>query len=385
VSRVSKPGLLGAILALTGLVFADFAVVRPNRLAPGDPLSIFAALPNWTLVLFLIGFAALTFFCFKPGRNSAFAGSALPPLLVLGLLWAQGAAAARFMLEGGDFTRVSLGAGLWLALLGLFIVFTDMVRRARPGRVAKFTLTAGFAGGLVLLAACGALDKLSPVLELASRGDRFLNEFKSHLFITGLSIGFSGAVGVPLGVLAFKRERLRSAAFSVLNVVQTIPSLALFGLLIAPLAFVSAEFPLLKTRGVRGIGWAPAVIALSLYALLPIVRNTFSGFETVDEGVIDAGRGMGMGRTQMFFRVELPLAAPIILNGLRIAGVQNIGNTAVAALIGAGGFGVFIFQGLGQAAVDLVLLGAVPTILLAVAADCIFQAVINILGPGEAS
>jgi osmoprotectant transport system permease protein len=90
---------------------------------------------------------------------------------------------------------------------------------------------------------------------------------------------------------------------------------------------------------------------------------------------------MGMGKAQMFFKVELPLAAPIILNGLRIASVQNIGNTAVAALIGAGGFGVFIFQGLGQAAIDLVLLGAVPTILLAVLADHLFQLVIRALSP----
>jgi osmoprotectant transport system permease protein len=256
-----------------------------------------------------------------------------------------------------------------------------MISRAGWGNAARLGLMVFFLGGLILLSLGGALDQISLARELAGRGERFMNEFRDHLFITGLSVGFSCLMGVPLGILIYKRARIRTAAFSVLNMIQTLPSLALFGLLIAPLAFISAEWPLLRELGIRGIGWAPAVIALTLYALLPIVRNTFSGFSAVDAGVIDAGRGMGMGRAQMFFKVELPLAAPIILNGLRIAGVQNIGNTAVAALIGAGGFGVFIFQGLGQSAIDLVLLGAVPTILLAVACDFAFQFVIKLLSP----
>ena len=120
------------------------------------------------------------------------------------------------------------------------------------------------------------------------------------------------------------------------------------------------------------------MIALTLYGLLPIVRNTFAGFAAVDKAVMEVGRGMGMGPLQIFARVELPIAAPIILSGLRIACVQNIGNTAVAALIGAGGFGIFIFQGLGQSAIDLILLGTIPTIVLALCADGLFQMVMQL-------
>jgi osmoprotectant transport system permease protein len=363
------------------LALADFVILRPNRLAPGEPLSIFEVLPAWHWVLFFVGFALLAAVCLRPSRRSASLGAVLPPLMILGLLWAQGSVAAELTAKSGAFARVSIGASLWLALLGLFVTFTDMIARAAWGNAARLGLMVFFLGGLILLSLGGALDQISLARELAGRGERFMNEFRDHLFITGLSVGFSCLMGVPLGILIYKRARIRTAAFSVLNMVQTLPSLALFGLLIAPLAFVSAEWPLLRELGIRGIGWAPAVIALTLYALLPIVRNTFSGFSAVDAGVIDAGRGMGMGRAQMFFKVELPLAAPIILNGLRIAGVQNIGNTAVAALIGAGGFGVFIFQGLGQSAIDLVLLGAVPTILLAVACDFAFQFIIKLLSP----
>jgi osmoprotectant transport system permease protein len=232
--------------------------------------------------------------------------------------------------------------------------------------------------------AAGALDDLSLLREYAARRGRFFGEVADHLFLVGVSVGSAVAVGVPLGFLARSRRAWERPLFFVLNLAQTIPSLALFGLLIGPLALLSRHWELARELGVRGIGWAPAVIALGLYALLPIARNTYTSLKTLDPGVLEAGRGMGMGRGQLLWRVELPLALPVILAGVRTAAVQNIGNTAVAALIGAGGLGVFIFQGLGQAAVDLILLGAVPTILIAVAADFAFQGVIGLARPGGA-
>ena len=131
--------------------------------------------------------------------------------------------------------------------------------------------------------------------------------------------------------------------------------------------------PAVAAIGIRGIGLAPAIIALVLYSLLPVVRNTHAGFAGVDRAVIETAQGMGLTRQQIFRRVELPLAMPVLLAGLRIVTVQAIGLAVVAALIGAGGLGAFVFQGLGQNAVDLVLLGAMPAILLALAADFILQ------------
>jgi osmoprotectant transport system permease protein len=378
-------GLLGAATALASLLAADFVVVRPNRLAPGEPLSLFEALPAWAWVSLLAG-CLLFALCSlgddppagRPPCARAVLGFVLAPVTALGLLAGQGFAASAAADPAAPFLRVSMGPALWLALLGLFLAFTDFLRRAVwPWRwrtsLARSAVGLGFAAGLAALAGSGMLDELSLAKEYAGHARRFFVELRAHLFITGVSVGSAAALGLPLGVLAFKWRRLRDPAFAVLNIVQTIPSLALFGLLIAPLAWLAANAPWLREAGVRGVGWTPAVIALCLYALLPIARNTFAGFQGVSPDVLEAGRGMGMGRLQLFFRVELPLASPIILNGLRIAGVQNMGNTAVAALIGAGGFGVFIFQGLGQAAIDLVMLGAVPTILLAVALDLAFQ------------
>jgi osmoprotectant transport system permease protein len=159
----------------------------------------------------------------------------------------------------------------------------------------------------------------------------------------------------------------------VLNLLQTVPSVALFGLLIVPLSAMATAVPPLAAIGVGGIGPAPAIIALILYALLPVVRNSMAGIAGVDPAVIEAGRGMGMTGRQLFWRAELPLAAPVLLAGLRIVIVQAIGLAVVAALIGAGGLGSLVFEGLGQYAADLVLLGALPAIGLALAADFLLQ------------
>jgi osmoprotectant transport system permease protein len=163
--------------------------------------------------------------------------------------------------------------------------------------------------------------------------------------------------------------------------VQTTPSLALFGLMIVPLSLASRRFPLLRQLGIEGIGSAPALIALTLYALLPVARNTYTSLKIIDPAVIEAGIGMGMNRRQRLWRLEVPLALPIILSGIRISAVQAVGNTAVAALIGAGGLGVFIFQGLGEASPDLILLGVVPVILLAVVVDRLMNGLIRAATP----
>jgi osmoprotectant transport system permease protein len=159
------------------------------------------------------------------------------------------------------------------------------------------------------------------------------------------------------------------------------PSLALFGILIPVLAAVTLRFPALADLGIKGIGAAPAIIALTVYSLLPVARNTYTGFASVDPAAIEAGTGMGMTSAQLLLRIEIPIASPVILNGIRVALVQAIGLTAVAALIGAGGLGVFIFQGLGQAANDLILLGAIPTIFIAVVVDSMMSGIIMLLQP----
>ena len=165
--------------------------------------------------------------------------------------------------------------------------------------------------------------------------------------------------------------------FSVLNIIQTIPSIALFGLLIAPLAGLAQAWPWLGELGISGIGVAPALIALVLYALLPLVRSVVAGLEQVPSPVIEAARGVGMTRAQSLRKVELPLALPVVLSGARIVAVQTVGMAVIAALIGAGGFGAIVFQGLLSSALDLVLLGVIPVVVMAVTVDTLFKFLVS--------
>jgi osmoprotectant transport system permease protein len=238
---------------------------------------------------------------------------------------------------------------------------------------------AGIASGMLLMAAGGVFDALSLTKEYEIHRQVFADAMARHMTLVGASVGAAVAIGFPLGVATARRPGLQAPVFAVLNILQTIPSIALFGLLIAPLSALVAVVPQLAEYGVSGIGVTPAIIALVLYALLPVARNTSVGLAGVDSAAIEAGRGMGMSPGQIFREIELPLAVPVLLAGLRIVTVQAIGLAVVAALIGAGGLGTFVFEGLGQYAVDLVLLGALPAIFLALGADFMLQILTAVL------
>jgi osmoprotectant transport system permease protein len=177
-----------------------------------------------------------------------------------------------------------------------------------------------------------------------------------HLVLVSLSMGIAAAIAIPAGILLTRRAFLQRWVLGFANIMQTVPSLALFGFLI-PLPFLG------------GIGKHTAIVALVLYALLPILRNTLTGILNVDPGVRESAVAMGMTGRQLLWEVELPLATRTILAGLRIATVTTIGTATIAAAIGGGGLGVFIFRGLASVDTTLLLAGAVPAALIALAAD----------------
>jgi osmoprotectant transport system substrate-binding protein/osmoprotectant transport system permease protein len=186
-----------------------------------------------------------------------------------------------------------------------------------------------------------------------------------HLFLVVVSTGIAILIGVPLGILLTRKPSLSKPILGVANIMQTVPSLALFGFLI-PL-----NLYLFHVKIVGGIGARTAIVALVLYALLPIIRNTFTGINGVDPAIREAGRGMGMTDRQLLFQVELPLALGVILAGVRVATVICVGTATIAAAIDAGGLGRYIFRGLRMNDNVLILAGAVPAALIAVAADLI--------------
>jgi osmoprotectant transport system permease protein len=177
-----------------------------------------------------------------------------------------------------------------------------------------------------------------------------------HLWLVGWSTLFAMLIGIPLGISITHWPRLNKPVLGSANIIQTIPSLALFGFLL--------PVPWLGERADR-----LAILALTLYALLPIIRNTYAGIRGVDPTVIEAGRGMGLTETQLLFQVELPLAASVILSGIRVAIVISVGLATIAAAIGAGGLGEFIFRGLAMVDDRVILAGAIPAAILALLAD----------------
>lgn len=375
------------IAAVAGAALLPFANLSPNRLVSGQPVMLWQALSAWQLGgLTLIGLALLLAALSQPlgGRaSSRLALIATLPLLALDF-YALGDYAHRALVDASPAARVSQGATFWILLFVCPLIAIDALQRLRLGlaRRALYGLAA-----LAIVIACFAGELLAPLSimrEFANQRDNFLDQLVRHLLLVAGALVPALVVGLPLGLLARRRERLRNGLFSVLNVFQTLPSIAVFGLLIAPLAALGKALPWLGDLGVGGIGAAPAIIALVLYSLLPIVRNTYSGLAGVPGATLEAARGMGMTPRQILWRVEIPLALPVILSGLRIVTVQAIGLTVVAALIGAGGFGAFIFQGLGQYAIDLVLLGAVPTIVLAVVADFALRLLVALSRPADA-
>ena len=185
---------------------------------------------------------------------------------------------------------------------------------------------------------------------------QFVDLTLEHLWLVGLSIAFAVLIGVPLGILIAQRPKLNKPVLAGANIIQTIPSLALFGFLL--------PVPWLGERSDR-----LAILALTLYALLPIIRNTYTGIRGVDAAVVEAGRGMGLTESQLLFQVELPLAVSVILSGIRVAIVISVGLATIAAAIGAGGLGEFIFRGLAMVDDRVILAGAIPAAILALLAD----------------
>jgi osmoprotectant transport system permease protein len=177
-----------------------------------------------------------------------------------------------------------------------------------------------------------------------------------HLLLVAISIGIAILVGIPLGILITRQKNLRQPILGIANIMQTVPSLALFGLLI-PVPIIG------------GIGAVPAIVALTLYSLLPIIRNTYTGITSVDSAIIEAGQGMGMTDRELLLQVEIPLALNVILAGVRVATVIAIGIATIAAAIGAGGLGELIFRGIAAVNNQLILAGAIPAAVIALLAD----------------
>lgn len=362
--------LLLACVAIAAVAL-PFVNVAPNRLVSGEPRALWQI---WSFTPLLLGaaLASTVALAFWPGRTALWLTLLLSEALFIVLFWSAGQAATQMASVESPLARTSIGSGLWLWLALCLLVCSDAIRRLTPLPVWRWLLNAQFWVIPLLILFSGELNQLSLLKEYANRQEVFDNALAQHLTILFGTLIPALLLGVPLGIGCYRHPSRQGAVFTVLNVIQTIPSVALFGLLIAPLAGLVKSFPALAAAGIAGTGLTPALIALVLYALLPLVRGVVAGLSQVPPDVLESTHAMGMSARQCFWKIQLPLALPLLVRSLRVVTVQTVGMAVIAALIGAGGFGALVFQGLLSSALDLVLLGVVPTIALAVVLDALF-------------
>jgi osmoprotectant transport system permease protein len=378
--RLRRLDPLGSLLTAAGataLMFLPFVILKSNRILPGDAHGLLEVLPAWGALVCQATLILAAIIALGVSNARIRLGAALLGVAVVAL--AVAAAGDALTPPGNKVVRVAPGAAVWVLLLCLGLLATDAITRLRPGPLRRVLFLVGFIAVAGLALVHGTFDHLSVMREYAVNADRFAREARQHLWLALGSLGAAVLVALPIGILCHRVPRLRAGVLGTLNVIQTIPAIALFGILMAPLGALAAAVPLAAALGIRGIGAAPAAVALFLYSLLPIAANTVAGLKRVPQTAVEAARGMGMTSWQILTGIELVLALPVILTGIRIVLVQNIGMVTVAALIGGGGLGTFVFQGIGQTAIDLVLLGAIPIVALAFSAAVVLDALVELM------
>jgi osmoprotectant transport system permease protein len=377
-SRINPVLLVLPLMAAIALYGLPFLKTAPNRLVSGEPI-YFSALLQGPAVLMALSLGVLFVMAFfRPAPAVLWAAIAISSLLVLGLILLAASHAALLAQTQAPIARTSLGGGFWVAVLVAGLLAADGLQRLRAGRTPRLLVLAAVALMIGLMLTAGWCDELAIMKEYASRADIFWPMVLRHLHIVGVSLLLALCIGLPLGWAADRFGRVGKSLFPVLNIIQTVPSIALFGLLMAPLALLAASWPWLGRAGISGVGLVPGVIALVLYSLLPVVRGMVTGMAQVPHSVVEAATGLGMAPVTIFWKVEVPLALPVVLVGVRTAAVQAVGLTAVTALIGAGGLGAIMFEGLYANAQDLVLLGVLPIVVIGVVVDAAFSGLISL-------
>lgn len=292
-------------------------------------------------------------------------------LALAGLLAAAGLGASALLADAPRLARAMPAAGMWLSVL-LLALGAGSCAAGRGGTPARFFALSVLGAGALL--ATGLLDGLSVVREGMARAPEIRAAFLQHLALAGGALLIALLVALPCGLLALRRHKAEAVLMAVSNGFQVVPSIALFGLLMGPLAALAALWPGLRDWGIGGIGPAPAMLGISAYLLLPLASSLLAGLRVASPALIDAARGQGMTERQILRRLRLPLGLGVILGGIRLAAVQAVGLATLAALIGGGGLGALVFQGIGQLAVDLILLGVLPVVALSLAVDAAFSA-----------
>ena len=364
----NKISVLGALVISLSFLLFSFAEYRPNRVLTGIDISAKELFGNGFFLLLLISILLVVLTALNKQSYKITIGLFI--LLIVGLvLYLLGDALKNDLFNQTSAGRMSIGGGLWVFLLGFFMVLSGNFKDYEKAMLHRRLFYLAVFLIIVFFLISGHLDNLSIMKEFFNRSHTFYRQLNRHFFLAFFSVLVGILIGIPMGILIHKNKRTNNPLLFLINLGQTIPTLSLLGLIMVPLTFFGEQSEFLRNIGIRGVGFTPAFLVLIIYALFPIVHNTIAGLNMIDQNLLEIASGMGMKEHQAFWKIQLPLSLPVILGGIRTAMTQSIGNTILAGLIGGGGLGSIIFLGLAQAAPDLILLGVIPLIAMAFMLD----------------
>jgi len=369
----SRPLKLLALLVPLALYLLPFVGIAPNRIVKAQGFYLASGLPNTSagaISLCAIGLIILAW------KKHSLLQNTCSYLLAIALAFCSCIIAGQIAQKVGieqPAATVSFSFGFWVIILISWLMVTTCTRLLSQLYWQRVLLNSLYFLPLGFIANQGMLEHISLFREFEVNQQAVYRAASEHLNILIITLLLTLPIGFAIGVVGFYNKFIGKISLNLLNAIQTIPSIALFAILLPVLSLLSKQISSIAAMGISGIGTAPAVIALTAYLLLPMVRATISGMAMAPNETIVAAFAMGMSNWQVFWHVRLPLAIPLIISGMRIATVQSVGLAMLAALIGAGGFGTLMFLGLSTSAIDLIILGVAPVIVLAVIVDTLFK------------
>lgn len=353
-----------AIIAIVTLFMPSFVLFKKMRIQTSAAITASTCWGRGYYII-LAGTIAILVLNFFKNVKVRYASGILCGCVMTLSLYLMSNALSWIPLEKTEYSRLSIGPSMWLWLVCLFCVIikiNEMLDNAWLQRLlyAIPLLSTG------LLAVLGQLNGLAIMIEYNTIKKQFWSALGVHIKYSLLVMIVSIIIGIPLGYAVNKKPVLEKIVMSILNLIETIPGISFIAILIIPLSYLSNKYPVLADYGIMGFGITPAFIALVFYAIFPIVHNTRAAFRMVDQYYEEIAHALGMNKKKTFFQVQLPMAMPTILTGIRIATVYTITGMVLAAFIGGGGLGFYMIN---SDSMDLILLGVIPMIIITFVVD----------------
>lgn len=366
-------------IILTVILFTDQFMFK-SELRIGDKIGLSAkeCLGTNYIIILALTFALLILVIIKEDKENLNFISGMIASIALGCAVLFAGQATNVVELASSSGRVSMSIGCYLYILIAYLVLTKCNEKINT-IWKRFVVIITSILIAVISIVMGELDGLSIMKEYMTYKLQFYEYFNNHISMSFNVVITGILVGVPLGWFAYKYSKAGKIISTILNTIESIPSLALICIMMFPLSAISNKFPILRDLGISGVGATPVFCALFCYSLFQIVNSMYGALDVVDKAYIDVARGMGMTNIQIFTKVELPIILPIIISGIRVSLTATILGVTIGSYIGYGGLGKFILQGLNGFAIDLVMLGTLPIMGLVLLFDLCFRKLIDFI------